>query len=329
MRDPNLIGFQPIDLQLMRIQTIPGFDLFLAGINGPVLYRAKNMKFTEKIRLALLENNVRYLYFRTSDLDACHYYIENNLNTIIHDDRLPLQKKAAAAYDASTYLAARLLSDPSSPELMKRATNVLDNVMTLATKNIHCYKELVTIMPEDYYTHSHCANVAIYSLGLGNAMGLKPNNGLWELLLGALLHDIGKARIPISVLNKNGPLSSEEYELIKCHVIYGLQILKESPGIPFAAYPAVLQHHERLTGEGYPRGTRDIHQYGRIVAVADAFDAITTNRPYRAARSSFEALTEIKSEEGRYDPEVIAAMIQLMGPDTQKRAGQMIPVESL
>jgi putative nucleotidyltransferase with HDIG domain len=110
-------------------------------------------------------------------------------------------------------------------------------------------------------------------------MGLTIASGLWELTLGALLHDIGKSRVPPKILNKKGRLTEEEFEIVKKHVEWGVEIASKTPAVPKDAYHAISQHHERLSGKGYPAGIKDLHQFGLIVAVADTSDAITTNRP--------------------------------------------------
>jgi HD-GYP domain-containing protein (c-di-GMP phosphodiesterase class II) len=312
-------GYTPISLEVMRLETVPGFDLYLMGPKGPVLYRNKNLLFTDRVLHSLLENNVKYLYFKNEDEERFFAYMEKNLELIVNDEAVAPEKKAQLVYNTSANLARQMFQQPDSPELVQRASKVLDSVISLAARDENTYKNLIEVLPRDYYTHTHCANVATYSLALGKALGLSTSNGLWDLTLGAFLHDIGKARVPQSVLNKNGPLTRDEFEMIKQHVILGYQIIREIPAVPFGAYPALVQHHERLNGEGYPKGIRDVHFFARIVAVADAFDAITTNRPYKKAMTSYEALTLIKSQEGRYDESVITAMIETMAPRNYKK----------
>ncbi len=312
-------GYSAISLEVMRLESIPGFDLYLMGPRGPILYRSRALPFTDKILTSLLENDVKYLYFRSGDEAQFYQYIEQNLDHIINDENVLPREKATLVYDAATNLAKQLFFDPTSSDTIRRASAVLDSIITFASHNKDSYKHIIEILPEDYYTHTHCVNVATYSLALGRSMGLNPNNGLFELTIGALLHDIGKSKVPESILNKNGPLSDPEYEIIKHHVVFGLQIMRESPSVPFGAYPAVIQHHERLSGEGYPRGLRDIHLFGRIVAVADVFDAVTTNRPYKKAITSYDALAMIKSESHKFDPEIVASMINIMGPKLENK----------
>ncbi len=304
--------FDPISLEIMRLDKVPGFDLYLMSAKGPVLYRERNIRFTRRNLNSLLENNVEFLYFKSEDKDCYYQYIEDNLDRIVDDDKVPRTNKASVVYKTSSYLASQMMVEPESGQLVKRAAKVMDSVITFASKDKLAYKDIIQILPCDYYTHTHCANVATYSLALGQLMGLTVASGLWELTLGALLHDIGKSRVPPEILNKKGRLTEEEFEIIKKHVEWGVEIAGKTSTVPKDAYHAIAQHHERLSGQGYPAGIKDLHQFGLIVAVADTFDAITTNRPYEKRRSSFEALSVIQAKKGEYDPGVITALIKVM-----------------
>ncbi len=304
--------FAPISLGIMRLEKVPGFDLYLMGEKGPVLYRERNVRFTRRNLTSLLENNVQYLYFKSEDTDNYYQYIENNLDRIVEDTKVPRTNKASLVYRTSSYLASQMMLQPESGQLVKRAAKVMDSVITFTSKDRMAYKDIIQILPCDYYTHSHCANVATYSLALGQLMGLTVASGLWELTLGALLHDIGKSRVPPEILNKKGRLTEEEFEIVKKHVEWGVEIAGKTAAVPENSYLAISQHHERLSGSGYPAGIKDLHQFGLIVAVADTFDAITTNRPYEKRRSSFEALSVIQANKGEYDPGVIKALIKVM-----------------
>jgi HD-GYP domain-containing protein (c-di-GMP phosphodiesterase class II) len=147
----------------------------------------------------------------------------------------------------------------------------------------------------DDYTFDHSVQVAMLSILLGRELGLTPYQ-LYRLGTGAILHDIGKVAVPKEVLNKEGPLTPEEFELMKTHCRVGWDIIQDHPSIMPTSAIVILQHHERLDGSGYPSGLkdRDIHLYAKITAVADVFDAMRADRPYRRRlnpRAVVEALT--------------------------------------
>jgi response regulator RpfG family c-di-GMP phosphodiesterase len=162
----------------------------------------------------------------------------------------------------------------------------------------------------DVESAGHSDRVVAYSLRLGRELGLS-HKDLVALEQGALLHDIGKIGIRDSILLKTGALTGPEWEEMREHINYGLRIIE---GIDFlsGAAPVVGQHHEKYDGSGYPAGLAgtSIHINARIFAVADAFDAITSDRPYRASSSYAEARREIITGSGiHFDPNVVEAFL--------------------
>ena len=115
---------------------------------------------------------------------------------------------------------------------------------------------------------------------------------------GFTLHDVGKSRVPLDILNKQGPLDDAEWDVIRTHPAQSANILKETGHLTAEARIVALQHHERFDGTGYPRKLKgkEIHKFAQICAIADVFDALTTNRAYRKAMGSFEALNVMKGD---------------------------------
>lgn len=158
----------------------------------------------------------------------------------------------------------------------------------------------------DHYTRGHNKNVAVLSKNIAELMSLsqeKIKDAYWT----GILHDIGKTLIPSEILNKKGKLNKKEFELIKKHPLWGYQTLKDSPGLKNTAL-YILYHHEHWDGSGYPDALsgNDIPLISQITAVADAWDAMRTDRSYRKALSKKEALSELKKERGRqFSPRII------------------------
>jgi len=312
-------GFTPINPEILRLGKKPGFDLYMSDPNGPALYRQANMEFSREILHFLLEQDVEYLYFKNEEEREYFEYIESNLDNIMADINVPITRKALIVYNTSAYLARQLLISPETADLIRRASRVLDTIVTFTSHDPSTYKKLIDLLPQDYFTHTHSVNVATYSLALGSELGFNVNNGLLELTLGALLHDVGKSRVPQEILNKTGPLSSHEISILKKHVEWGDQIVRNTSSVPFRSYPAISQHHERLDGSGYPASISSPHIFGRIVAVADSFDAMTTNRPYGNAKSSFTAASILKARTNQYDPAVVDALVRVMADREAKQ----------
>ncbi|MBO8137562.1 MAG: diguanylate cyclase [Desulfotomaculum sp.] len=178
-----------------------------------------------------------------------------------------------------------------------------DEISTIKTLNI-------VINAKDSYTYKHSERVVHYAETLARQLTL-PEKEIKYLKYGAFLHDIGKISIDMSILQKPGSLNDEEFQIIKKHPLTGAEIIKEIPSL-HKAVPVVLYHHERYDGKGYPYGIKgnNIPLFGRIAAVADSFDAMTTNRPYKKALNYHQAVNELLKNSGsQFDPEMVKCFI--------------------
>lgn len=199
---------------------------------------------------------------------------------------------------------------------------VLANQVAVALENARLYREagemfgaviealLETVEKRDTYTSGHTRRVTGHSVAIGQALGLARTD-LEDLRLAAMLHDIGKIGISDRVLQKDGELTEEEFEAIRYHPVYGADILQHIRKL-HCVLPGVRHHHERYNGLGYPGRLKgsDIPFIARIIAVADTFDAMVTDRPYRKGLKAQAALEELKRQRGaQFDPVVVAAFL--------------------
>lgn len=164
---------------------------------------------------------------------------------------------------------------------------------------------------KDDYTCGHCERVMKYALEVAKRLGVDARD-MADLKAAALLHDIGKVGIPDSILNKPGRLTREEFAQIEHHVLIAVDVLQ---GVPLGdrVISAIRAHHERCDGSGYPDGLKgdQIPLLARILAVADVFDAMTSDRPYRKAMPVSQAVGELLRERGtRFDPDVVRVFIE-------------------
>lgn len=192
------------------------------------------------------------------------------------------------------------------------AKNIVEEI--LANKNILI--NLVDIKSMDNYTYSHCVNVAVLSLVLSIGLGLQKKQ-LYDIAVGAMLHDIGKIFIPKEILNKKGTLTEQEFAMIKEHSKLGYDYIKDLYDISPLARIIVLQHHEMIDGKGYPSGLKEdkIHLYSKIVAIADNYDALTSDRPYRRGLSPNEAIEFIMASGGSsFDFELVKVFVERIIP---------------
>lgn len=173
------------------------------------------------------------------------------------------------------------------------------------------YALTAAIDAKDHYTFSHSENVAYYARELARAYGMN-EEGLKIIYEAGLLHDIGKIGIEENILNKPGKLTDEEYEIVKSHVELSIGIIRHLPSLDYVI-PAVIGHHERYDGKGYPRGIRgeEIPLMARILCVADSFDAMVTARSYKPSIEVEEALHNLEEDAGRqFDPKLVPVFVR-------------------
>ncbi len=173
----------------------------------------------------------------------------------------------------------------------------------------------LTIEARDAATSGHCQRLAQYASALGRTLGLAEDE-IAALTRGGFLHDVGKVGIPDAILLKRGPLTPDEYELMKTHTIIGDRLCGELRSLR-TVRPIVRHHHERLDGSGYPDGLSGdaIPLLAQITGIVDVFDAMTTDRPYRAALATVQAVEELRKEAARgwRSPELVGAFLAMRG----------------
>ncbi|MCI0555104.1 MAG: HD-GYP domain-containing protein [Anaerolineae bacterium] len=211
--------------------------------------------------------------------------------------------------------------------------------MQAVSVNISLLKSLLSlatvIEAKDPYTGGHTWRVSRYARLLAESLGLSEDE-VFIVHFGSLLHDIGKVSVPEPILNKQDKLTSVEYEIIKKHPETGLPLVREHP-LGALALDIVASHHERFDGGGYPKGLagNDIRLFARIVAIVDAFDAMTSARPYRAGMQAQTAYQLMAQESGRqFDPVLLSAFLdlgkrgeldQILGHSSEERLMQGCP----
>ncbi|MGN7401161.1 HD-GYP domain-containing protein [Cytobacillus praedii] len=246
---------------------------------------SEGVELKESMIQRLNSLGISYIFIKDSQTDDIEY------RGTLSD---PIRRKAIQTIN-STFLEIQKDSSISSSFVVEKASRRLSDLIRFLMTELGSNKELLNLL-SDAYTHdnyifTHSLNVTLYSLALGLELKLSPKE-LETLGLGAIFHDIGKLQVPLDVLLKPGRLTEEEYVAIKEHAEAGFQILRKVQTIPLLVAHCAYQHHERIDGSGYPRGItgKDIHFFGKIIAVADVFDAVTSNRVYRKAMLPHEGL---------------------------------------
>lgn len=182
------------------------------------------------------------------------------------------------------------------------------------TDQPNLFSLFATLQSKDDYTYRHNIGVGVVATLIGRWLGMEPNE-LSQLSMAATLHDIGKVKIPLEILNKTGKLTDEEYATMKKHALLGYEMIKATQGTNHRQALVALQHHERQDGSGYPFGIRaeKIELHSRIVAVADVFHAMTSNRPYRNASPFYETVKQMYHNAfGEFDALIIHLFLDKM-----------------
>jgi HD-GYP domain-containing protein (c-di-GMP phosphodiesterase class II) len=235
-------------------------------------------------------------------------------NTQTFQQALPAAKNAhkdAKNVVTGFYKTLRLAQSFDSSEAKKAVKQCVDNVIS----NQEAMLWLGLLKNVDEYTARHSLNVGLLSIILGRAEGL-PRDELEMVGLCGMLHDMGKSRIPLDILNKEGSFSNEEFEIMKTHTTLGYEILTEQADITAEVAEVAFSHHERLSGNGYPRAldASKIGYYTRIVAIADTYDAITSKRIYSPSKTSLEGLRILIGAKGtHFDPELVDRFVECIG----------------
>lgn len=184
---------------------------------------------------------------------------------------------------------------------------LIDQMINDLMSSYDILSNVVEIRDYDNYTYRHSINTTVVALLLGIAMGW-PNSRLLELGMGVIMHDIGKTKIPQEILNKNGPLTELEFEEVKKHTEYGFELLRRNHDFSLLSAHIAYQHHEKWDGTGYPRALKgtEIHEFGRVTAVADVYEALTSRRVYREAMQPHEAFEYVVAQQGmHFEPRVL------------------------
>ena len=242
-------------------------------------------------------------------------YMERELPELLRDEHIPVAAKANMVYTTSKVIVEEIFENPTYGENIKRSEQLVSQTVVpdQGARLVPQPGEALRRRLQALFALGE--RLHLLTLGLAQEVGVDDPEELTALGIGAMLHDVGKTRIDPRILRKRSALSHAEFELMKRHIEYGVEIVKQMPDIPKAAYIPVIQHNEREDGTGYPRGLSgdQIHLFGKITAIADVFDAMTTNRVFQKASTAFDAFTDMLKMP--LDQKLLHRFIQLLGPE--------------
>jgi len=235
-------------------------------------------------------------------------------NTSPTKDEIPA---AQTALESASNQVAHIMEDVKGGKNLniEAVRGVVEPILDSIIRNSEAYMWLSMMQKKSSYTYSHSVDNCALAIAFGRFMGL-PKKDLRTLAIGLLMMDMGNVNVPEGILDKKGRLTEAEYRIVKKHVGHSVVILKKTKGMNEDIINIALTHHERFDGSGYPnalQGTR-IPVYGRMAAIIDCYDAMTSNRPFSAAKSPYSALQNIYNWRGSaFQPELVEQFLQCMG----------------
>ncbi|MFD1020489.1 HD-GYP domain-containing protein [Thalassobacillus hwangdonensis] len=257
--------------------------------NGKVLIN-HGVELSDRMIQRLGEMEITYVYIQDNDTEDI--LVDSPISEELRNDARKKIKR--------TFEEVKGLTNKHEPFIHEKVGFKMRSVVRDILSELQQNREVISLLSDvftyDDYILTHSMNVTIYALALARELGYSQKE-LEEIGIGAILHDVGKLGVPKDILLKPGKLSNDEFEKIKHHCEEGFNILRKSATIPLVAAHCAYQHHERLDGSGYPRGIKEheIHRYAKVLAIADVFDAVTSNRVYRNAMLPHEGLEVLYS----------------------------------
>lgn len=274
-----------ISIEKAKPGDILGQSVF--GVDGCVLLR-EGVALNEKYIKKLIDLGIVYIYIE-----------DKNLDDIKPEDPQFLEVKSEAVKSLSRIFSKlQYTSALDIKKTLSAITNIVEYLIENKEINSIYLLELKTF---DNYTYVHSLNTCVLALFFGIQMSYsKPM--LLDLGAGTLLHDIGKMKIPIEILNKNGKLTENEYDIMKTHPELGYDMVKNLDYINERGKAIILEHHERIDGKGYPYGLKGdkISKYSKIACISDVYDAIVSDRVYRKGFAANEAYEFILGNSGTF-----------------------------
>lgn len=261
--------------------------------------------------------DVEEVYIKQEDEDSFQHYFDLNLRRMLQAQDVPVYTKTELLYDNAINIVKRLFREQPNEANLHLGRNLVSNFAThLAVDNVGS-QALFTLFSKDYYTFSHCVQVAMLGMAFCRFLGWSSEE-INDFGVGALFHDVGKNAIDLKILNKPGKLQSDEFEIIRRHPLLGYKQLGDVDVMTPDQLSVVLHHHEAMDGSGYPHRLRGshIHKYARVARIVDVFDALTTKRVYKDAMSSAEALRVLQEEMAHtFDEQLLESFTKFIAPE--------------
>jgi HD-GYP domain-containing protein (c-di-GMP phosphodiesterase class II) len=311
-------SFREIPISMVHVGHVYDFDILMKLQDTHRLFAAKGVILT-RIHLSMISRSETRLFVREGEWELARSVCEKDVTHELTDPRLDGRQKADFMYS----MAMQSIKDAYEGVIPRSIMDVRKDAgeqVKLILSDEEVLGHLHQMNTSESSTYHHSLRVGIYATALLlKLMGDRlTRTQIRNISTGFFLHDIGMARVPMQILNKPGHLDDFEWQLIQMHPIWGQRRLITTGSLSLEAINIILSHHEHLDGSGYPHKKRrdDIPMYARICSIADAFEALTAQRPYRKPLAPFDALQAMYQDVSHgFDPEIFEAFVKLLGPE--------------
>lgn len=305
-------NFYKVPLELFRKGDKLDADLYMYYQGNHIIFRSKGNVWTVDDTRNLSNFGVSEVYVKFESPKQHHQFLNSRLTLMVEARDVSVKEKAQALYEVSDPLLSQIYVNPKSAEQIEGAFKYVKNCIKFLNDR-GSLPELIELSSKSFSEHVHGLHVSAYSIALAKVVGFQSYDSIQALGVGALLHDIGKCKIDQKILMKPSELSDPEWQEIRKHPLYGEDILKKHDFIPALARRVVLEHHERVNGKGYPYGKKEIHAFSKITAIADVFNSLISERPYKKAMKPYEALKYmIVTMKEEFDSKFLGEFIEML-----------------
>lgn len=279
---------------------------------------ARGSILDEYVIESLLKLGVMNVYIQDGEMDPDEEKVvistqaQKNIEKLHTEDRSKVTLSASVRARVAEGIQY-IYSNADSTDLTETTNNIANDLLDAIDSNDAIAIDIGALKTSDEYTFKHSVDVATIAMVLGKQQGMSKQE-IRDLGIAGLLHDVGKTKVPLDILNKPARLDDDEFEIMKQHSVYGYRMLQNNPNFSKPVTMAVLQHHEKIDGTGYPIGALDhqITPFAKILAVADIYDALITERPYKPAFSQRDAVEMIMSMTGELDMKAMKSFLESM-----------------
>jgi len=301
---------------IIRPNSCAEFGVYLRHENYFVLFNAGGRTFTQDKRQELVNNNVLQVYIANRDRDLYRHYLLDNISSVLDDESIPVAERAQAWTNSATVLGKELFEDnlpgPAFEKRYQRFEKLIESTATFL-QSPKSLKHLSSLINKGYETYHHGISTMVSAVTLMQEFEYDEYKTL-TCGMGALIHDIGKTAIPAEIINQDPEkLEPDEKDILALHPMVGARTCATF-NLPTIATNCILFHHERADGKGYPTKavSSDLPMHTKIVALANTYDNLTRNQPYRKAMKPFQALKAIMEDDGSTDTILLKKFIELL-----------------